>query len=85
MRTAETPDVADAGRSADAAPSNRDAPGRPWPASVSPAARRRKVLLSLRVDDGVLAWFRAQGPGYQTRMNAVLRAYMDHAEHASSR
>jgi uncharacterized protein (DUF4415 family) len=25
----------------------------------------------------VLAWFRAQGPGYQTRMNAVLRAYVE--------
>jgi uncharacterized protein (DUF4415 family) len=24
----------------------------------------------------VLEWFRAQGPGYQTRMNAVLRAFM---------
>jgi uncharacterized protein (DUF4415 family) len=25
----------------------------------------------------VLAWFRAHGPGYQTRMNAVLRAYVE--------
>jgi uncharacterized protein (DUF4415 family) len=25
----------------------------------------------------VLAWFRARGPGYQTRMNAVLRAYVE--------
>jgi uncharacterized protein (DUF4415 family) len=24
----------------------------------------------------VVAWFKAQGPGYQTRMNAVLRRYM---------
>jgi uncharacterized protein (DUF4415 family) len=24
----------------------------------------------------VLVWFKAQGKGYQTRMNAVLRAYM---------
>lgn len=36
-----------------------------------------KVAISLRVDDDVLAWFRAGGPGYQTRMNAVLRSYMD--------
>jgi len=35
-----------------------------------------KKLLSVRIDEDVLAWFRAQGPGYQTRMNAVLRAYM---------
>jgi uncharacterized protein (DUF4415 family) len=36
-----------------------------------------KTLLSLRVDSDVLAWFRAQGQGYQSRMNALLRAYMD--------
>ena len=37
----------------------------------------RKAMLSLRVDAYVLAWFRAQGGGYQTRMNALLRAYME--------
>ncbi|MBV6522537.1 MAG: hypothetical protein MNPFHGCM_02685 [Gemmatimonadaceae bacterium] len=35
-----------------------------------------KQAISLRVDPDVLAWFRAQGPRYQTRMNAVLRTYM---------
>ena len=35
-----------------------------------------KEAISLRVDGDVLAWFRAQGPRYQTRMNAVLRSYM---------
>jgi uncharacterized protein (DUF4415 family) len=29
----------------------------------------------LRLDPEVVAWFKAGGPGYQTRMNAVLRAY----------
>ncbi len=38
-----------------------------------------KALVSLRVDADVLAWFRAQGPGYQTRMNAVLRAFKEAA------
>jgi len=33
--------------------------------------------ISLRVDAEVLAWFQAQGPGYQTRMNAVLKAFRD--------
>ena len=37
----------------------------------------RKSLLSLRIDADVLAWFRAQGHGYQSRMNALLRAYME--------
>jgi uncharacterized protein (DUF4415 family) len=35
-----------------------------------------KEPISLRVDSDVLEWFRAQGPRYQSRMNAVLRAYM---------
>ncbi len=35
-----------------------------------------KEAISLRVDRDVLGWFRAQGPRYQTRMNAVLRSYM---------
>lgn len=36
-----------------------------------------KSALSLRVDSDVLAWFKSKGKGYQSRMNAVLRAYMD--------
>lgn len=38
-----------------------------------------KKLISLRLDSDVVDWFRRQGPGYQTRINAVLRAYMKHA------
>ncbi len=38
-----------------------------------------KRLISLRLDGDVVDWFRSQGPGYQTRMNAVLKAYMKHA------
>jgi len=36
----------------------------------------RKSSVTLRVDKEVLEWFRAQGKGYQSRMNAVLKAYM---------
>lgn len=36
-----------------------------------------KTLISLRVDADVLTWFKAQGAGYQTRMNAVLRAFKE--------
>jgi uncharacterized protein (DUF4415 family) len=35
-----------------------------------------KALLSLRIDSGVLSWFKEQGTGYPSRMNALLRAYM---------
>ena len=36
-----------------------------------------KTSISLRVDADVLAWFKGLGPGYQTRMNTVLRAFKD--------
>ena len=38
-----------------------------------------KAAISLRLDADVLDWFKAQGPGYQTRINAILRAYKDEA------
>jgi uncharacterized protein (DUF4415 family) len=37
----------------------------------------RKAQLTLRVDSDVLDWFRRQGQGYQTKINALLRAYME--------
>jgi uncharacterized protein (DUF4415 family) len=36
-----------------------------------------KVPVTFRMDREVLAWFKAQGSRYQTRMNAVLRAYVE--------
>jgi uncharacterized protein (DUF4415 family) len=36
-----------------------------------------KHMVCLRIDRDILDWFRSQGRGYQTRMNAVLRAYME--------
>lgn len=35
-----------------------------------------KKTVTIRMDDDVLEWFKAQGKGHLTRMNAVLRAYM---------
>ena len=40
--------------------------------------RPKKLAVSIRLDEDVLEYFRAQGPGYQTRINAVLRAYVEH-------
>jgi uncharacterized protein (DUF4415 family) len=37
-----------------------------------------KTAISIRVDTDVRDFFKAQGKGYQTRMNAVLRAYVAH-------
>ena len=38
---------------------------------------RGKTPVSLRVDTEVVEWFKQQGKGYLTRMNAVLRAYVE--------
>jgi uncharacterized protein (DUF4415 family) len=35
-----------------------------------------KTHLSLRLDEDVVEWFKRQGAGYQTRINAVLRSYV---------
>jgi uncharacterized protein (DUF4415 family) len=35
-----------------------------------------KQLVWLRIDRDVLDWFKRQGKGYQTKINAVLRAYV---------
>ena len=37
----------------------------------------KKTLLSLRIDSDVIEWFRGQGAGYQSSINALLRAYME--------
>ena len=36
-----------------------------------------KDVITLRLDRDVLDWFRAQGKGYQTRINQVLRAFYE--------
>ncbi len=36
-----------------------------------------KKQLTLRLDADVLAWMKAQGKGYQSRINAILRAYYE--------
>jgi len=38
--------------------------------------RPRKRSISLRVDIEVLDWFQSKGPGYQTRINRILRRVM---------
>ena len=35
-----------------------------------------KKQITLRLDPDIIEYFKAGGPGYQTRMNAVLRSYM---------
>jgi len=40
-----------------------------------------KELVSIRIDPEVLGWFRREGKRYQTRINAVLRSYVDAHSH----
>jgi len=42
-----------------------------------------KDRLTIRIDHDVVKWLRKQGPGYQTRINAILRSYME--AHPASR
>jgi uncharacterized protein (DUF4415 family) len=37
----------------------------------------RKKAISIRIDPDVLDYFKNEGPGYQRRINAVLRSYVD--------
>ncbi len=41
-----------------------------------PQAAPTKVLTSVRLDADILAFFKAQGAGYQSRINAALRTAM---------
>jgi uncharacterized protein (DUF4415 family) len=36
-----------------------------------------KAIVTLRLDRDVLEWFKRKGSGYQTRINALLKAYME--------
>ena len=50
-----------------------------WWRHALPITASAKTPLSIQLDADIVAWFRLQGPGYQTRINAVLRTYVQHA------
>jgi len=49
--------------------------------SATVAMPQPKAVLNMRIDRDVLEYFRKMGKGYQTRINAVLRSYMDRMRH----
>ncbi|WOJ89075.1 BrnA antitoxin family protein [Methylocapsa polymorpha] len=51
-----------------------------WYESAEAVMPTPKKLLSLRLDNDVVDWFKQQGPGYQTRINAVLRAFIQQSQ-----
>ncbi len=48
-----------------------------WFAKARVILPRPKRQLTLRIDDDVVTWFKSGGAGYQSRMNAVLRQFME--------
>ena len=56
-------------------PDFKDVP-KDWYKSAEAIMPSTKKLLSLRLDADVVDWFKQRGPGYQTKMNAVLRAFV---------
>jgi uncharacterized protein (DUF4415 family) len=73
----------------------KDVDSPPWTDEMlGPAVRRRgrgpqvartKVSTTIRLDADVLAYFRAMGPGYQSRINAELRKIAERGSPARSR
>ena len=43
--------------------------------------KKNKTEIHMRIDTDVLDWFKSQGQGYQTKINAVLRAYAFGIDH----
>jgi uncharacterized protein (DUF4415 family) len=50
-----------------------------WYVDAEKVVPQEKRLLSIRLDADLVDCFRQQGPGYQTRINNVLRRYMEEA------
>ncbi len=73
----------DATTDADLERLTKDDPGEqgPWSDDWQPMVPLPKRHLNLRIDADIVEWFKAKGPRYQTRMNAVLRAYMEAERH----
>ncbi len=81
IRTATLEELLEKKRRGEITPPAPDAPEYDLPDEFWERAEvvypERKTPVSLRVEAEVLEWFKAQGPGHLTRMQAVLRAYVE--------
>jgi uncharacterized protein (DUF4415 family) len=59
-----------------AASGGKSSSGRNWQADIGSLYKPIKKPVTLRLDADVLAWFKVDGRGYQTRINKVLRKLM---------
>ena len=53
-----------------------------WLATARIVEPEPKVPVTIRLDREVVEFFKDAGPGYQTRINAVLRSFMEHQRKA---
>jgi uncharacterized protein (DUF4415 family) len=53
-----------------------------WESTIEIDVPERRQAIHIRLDAEVLRWFKAHGPGYQTRINAVLRAFVQARQRA---
>ena len=49
-----------------------------------PSSLPLKQIVTIRLDVDMLTWFKSAGPGYQTRINQILRDHMDAQKAAKS-
>ena len=54
-----------------------------WESTIIIGLPPRKRDVHIRLDADVVDWFRAQGRGYQTRINAVLRVFVESRKRAA--
>jgi uncharacterized protein (DUF4415 family) len=59
-------------------------PDEGWQETITLELPEPKEQVTLRLDRDLLRWFRGQGRGYQTRINAVLRSYYRHERRKQS-
>ncbi len=78
IRSATLDEIDEMARRGALAPTRPDADRSFWDhARLIPPLVPKKSSVHLRIDSDVLDWFRRQGRGHLTRMNAVLRAYFE--------
>jgi uncharacterized protein (DUF4415 family) len=81
-KRAKSPPVAARAKPQKETARRRVVPGEPGPVAMDMLKLQvnwphRKQPVNLRIDGDIIEWFRRGGAGYQTRMNAVLRAFVD--------
>jgi uncharacterized protein (DUF4415 family) len=56
-----------------------------WEDTIELGIPEPKQDVHIRLDPAVLRWFKAQGPGYQPRINAVLRSFVRARQRADAK